>query len=130
MFVGEQARDGVGGAAAVEDDGHAGLDLVGDEPGDRKFFIGVPLIAGDEIIFLGKGIRFDERCPAVVATGDAAGFEGVQDSAHRGKRAAEAGGECVEIGVFVLAQIAFDGVGALLVGHRWARGCRRSKSSR
>jgi len=85
-LVGEQARDGVGGAATVEDDGHAGFHQRGDEAGDGEFLLGVALVAGDEIVFLGDRVGVDQRGAAVVAADNAAGLEVIEGAAHGRER--------------------------------------------
>jgi hypothetical protein len=60
----------------------------------------------------------------VVAAHDAALGEVIEGTADGGERAVEAGGERVEVGVFVLADEGLDEVGALFVG----LGCGRARS--
>ena len=96
-----------------------------------------PSWAGDKIFpllprpsFLGQGAGLDQGSAAMVATDDVAGFELVERPAHGGQRAAEARGERVQVGVFVLADEGLDEVGALLVGHRTGRAARRVNRAR
>lgn len=78
-------------------------------------------------MFLAEGVGVDERGAAVVAADEASGLEGIENAADGGQRTAEAIGERAEIGVFVLADVTLDEVGALFVGHG-ARGARRERS--
>lgn len=70
-FGDEKAGDGIGGGAAVEDNGHAGLHEVGDGAGDGEFFGGLALVAGDEVVFAGEFIGFEEGGATVMAAEDA-----------------------------------------------------------
>ena len=58
----------------------------------------------------------------MVASDDASRFQLIEGAANRGKRAAEARGQGVKIGVFMFANITRDEVDTLLVGHG-ADGC-------
>lgn len=120
-FGDKEAGDGVGGGAAVENDGHAGLDEVGDGAGDGEFFGGLAFVAGDEVVFAGEFVGFEEGGAAVVTAKDAFGGEFVEGAADGGEGDAEAGGEGMEVGVFVFAEVVFDEVEALLVGHERGR---------
>ena len=59
--------------------------LLRDEAGDREFLLGVALVAGDEIVFLGERIGVHERRTAVVAADNTAKFEGIEGAAHGGQ---------------------------------------------
>lgn len=113
----EKTGDGVNAGAAIEDDGHAGLDEVGDAAGDGVFLDGLAFIAGDEVVFAGAFVGFEQGGAAVVAAEESADLQGIEGASDGGEGGLAARGEGVQIGVFVFADIAFDEVEALLGGH-------------
>ena len=129
-LVHEQARHGVGGGAAVEEDRHTGLHLLGHREGDGVLFLGHALVAGDEIEFLFHVVRLDEGSTAVVAAQHALGLEFVERAPHGRKRDRKLGGERVEVGILVLADVLLDEVEALLVGHGAGAGTSLENNSR